>query len=184
MATPASQPTRQQLDDLDALLQRMLALPVNSAEEPPPPPEPESALRYPEPFSAPAGNVILSDPEMPLPEPPAPSLRPVPALSEPLPLPVVNPVKPSERRGPVLPAVDPSRSPLEALAASRPPRPSFLVRPILGLNRFFDALLLGFGGPGRWLRGAFGRTLLGLIGLLLLAAAVALVLRERFGWTW
>ena len=36
MATPAPQPTRQQLDDLDALLQRMLALPVNSADEPAP----------------------------------------------------------------------------------------------------------------------------------------------------
>src|SRR5262245_41663894 len=33
MSTPApEQPTRQQLDELDALLQRMLALPVNTAD--------------------------------------------------------------------------------------------------------------------------------------------------------
>ena len=37
MSTPASeQPTRQQLDDLDALLQRMLALPVSPVEGEPP----------------------------------------------------------------------------------------------------------------------------------------------------
>ena len=37
MATPTPQPTRQQLDDLDALLQRMLALPVNASDEAAPP---------------------------------------------------------------------------------------------------------------------------------------------------
>ncbi len=45
MSSPTTSPTRQQLEELDALLQRMLSLPVNSAETetasvPPPPPPP------------------------------------------------------------------------------------------------------------------------------------------------
>src|SRR5688500_17205232 len=38
--------TRQQLDELDALLQRMLALPVGTPEEEPPAREEESPVRY------------------------------------------------------------------------------------------------------------------------------------------
>lgn len=38
-------PTRQQLDELDALLQRMLDLPVNQLEDVPPPPEEEPATQ-------------------------------------------------------------------------------------------------------------------------------------------
>jgi hypothetical protein len=158
----ASQPTRQQLDDLDALLQRMLALPVNSAEEPAPP--------DPEPLAAPAGNVILSDPARPVPRP--------------VPLPLLNPLPPAERRSPVLPPPDRPLSPRQALAASRPPAPPLLLRPVLWLNRRFDGFAFGLGSTGRWLRRPVGRTLLGLVGLLLLAAAVAVVLLDRFGWTW
>lgn len=40
-------PTRQQLDELDALLQRMLDLPVSQADEPPPETEPEEDLSPP-----------------------------------------------------------------------------------------------------------------------------------------
>jgi hypothetical protein len=185
MATSASQPTRQQLDDLDALLQRMLSLPVDPAEEPAPPePPPPSAPRYPEPFIAPAGNVILSDPEITISQPPPLSRPPVPLPPEPVSLPLVNPVPPALRRGPVLPTPDRPRTPLEALAASRPPRPSLLLRPIVALNRCFDAVAFGLGAPGRWLRLPAGRTLLGLIGLLLLAVAGALFLLDRIGWTW
>jgi hypothetical protein len=48
-------PTRQQLDELDALLQRMLDLPVNQLEDLPPPPAEESAPTVSEPPTAPAG---------------------------------------------------------------------------------------------------------------------------------
>jgi hypothetical protein len=150
----ATQPTRQQLDDLDALLQRMLALPVNPADEPLPPP---------------AGNVVLSDP-----------MRP----PTPVPLPLLNPVPPAERRPPLLPPPDRILSPRQALLASRPPAPPLLLRPILWINRRFDGFAFALGTVGRWLRRPTGRTLLGVLGLLLLAVAVALVLLDQIGWTW
>jgi hypothetical protein len=58
MSTPTAKPTRQQLDELDALLQRMLSLPINQldAELPPPPalPEMTSSPPMPAPPMAPA----------------------------------------------------------------------------------------------------------------------------------
>ncbi len=173
MATPTPPPTRQQLDDLDALLQRMLALPVNPSDEPPEP--------LPDPLEPPAGNVILDDSHPILP-PLTQSAPPAPALAVSLPL--LNPVPPAERRPPVLPPPDRPLSPRQALIASRPPPDPLLLRPLLGLNRLFDTVALGLGRPGRWLRRPTGRTLLGLLGLLLLAAAVACALLGRFGWTW
>jgi hypothetical protein len=158
----ATQPTRQQLDDLDALLQRMLALPVNPADEPLPPP---------------AGNVVLSDPMR--------AATPVAhAPGSAVPLPLLNPVPPAERRPPVLPPPDRILSPRQALLASRPPAPPLILRPILWLNRRFDGFAFALGTVGRWLRRPTGRTLLGLLGLLLLAVAVALVLLDQIGWTW
>src|SRR5262245_45314442 len=56
-ATSSAQSMRQQLDDLDALLQRMLSLPINQLDEPPPgPPRPDAALKIATParFEAPA----------------------------------------------------------------------------------------------------------------------------------
>jgi hypothetical protein len=174
MATPTPPPTRQQLDDLDALLQRMLALPVNPSDEPPePPPDPE-------PLSPPPGNVIIDDSPPTRPVVPPPRF-PAPAVA--LPLPLLNPVPPAERRPPVLPPPDRPVSPRQALIASRPPPEPLLLRPVLGINRLFDAVALGLGAPGRWLRRPAGRTLLGLIGLALLAAAVAFVLLDQIGWT-
>jgi hypothetical protein len=192
MATPAPQPTRQQLDDLDALLQRMLALPVNPAEEPTPPaPPPPEVPAFPETLAPPAGNMILADPVPFIPPDPVaaspipvsiPLAAPPPAAA--LPLPLFNPVPPAERRGPVLPQPDRPLSGRQALIASRPPAPPLLLRPVLWLNRQFDGLAFGLGAPGRWLRRPVGRTLLGIAGLALLAAAVALALLDRIGWTW
>ena len=100
-----------------------------------------------------------------------------------MPLPVLNPVPPAERRPPVLPPPDRPLSPRAALIASRPPQEPWLLRPILRINRLFDTVALGLGAPGRWLRRPAGRTLLGLLGLALLGAAAALVLLDRSGWT-
>jgi hypothetical protein len=181
MATPTPQPTRQQLDDLDALLQRMLALPVSPAGEPSP-----LATSLAESLAPPEGNLIVEEPLPPSPPPPAPlaTHHPVHWPSESVSLPLLNPVPLAERRGPVLPPPDRPLTPRQALAASRPPRPPLLLRPVLWLNRLFDSTAFALGAPGRWLRRPTGRTLLGVVGLLLLAAAVALVVINRIGWTW
>jgi hypothetical protein len=129
----------------------------------------------------PAGNVILDDSHPILPPAPAPRPLAPPVVVS---LPLLNPVPLAERRPPVLPPPDRPVSPRQALIASRPPPEPLLLRPLLVLNRLFDTVALGLGSPGRWLRRPTGRTLLGLIGLLLLAAATACVLLARIGWTW
>jgi hypothetical protein len=48
----------------------------------------------------------------------------------------------------------------------------------------FDVVTLSLGPLGRWLRGQAGRTLLGLAGLLLVAATVAWAVLDWMGWTW
>jgi len=183
MATPAPQPTRQHLDDLDALLQRMLALPVDPSDEAAPPePSVEPEPVYHDALTPPPGNMIVADAGA-LPPPPRPTPRPA-VVSAPVSLPLLNPLAPAERRAPILPPPDQPRSPLQSLIASRPPRPPLVLRPILWLNRRFDGLAFALGMPGRWLRRPIGRTVLGIVGLLLLAAAVVLALRDRIGWTW
>jgi hypothetical protein len=56
--------------------------------------------------------------------------------------------------------------------------------PVVLLNRGYDRLTMRLGTPGRWLRHAGGRTLLGWTGVLLLAAAVLIALFDWFGWPW
>src|SRR5438094_392492 len=70
-ATSSGQSMRQQLDDLDALLQRMLALPINQIDETPPPVPPR-------PEGAPKPTTPLTRAETPPPAPPAapPSVPP------------------------------------------------------------------------------------------------------------
>src|SRR5947208_12391861 len=71
-ATSSAQSMRQQLDDLDALLQRMLALPINQLDDPPPnvPPRPDGALK-----TAAAARVEAATPP---PAPPLPASAPSP----------------------------------------------------------------------------------------------------------
>src|SRR5262245_17599335 len=89
----AVHPTRQQLDELDALLQRMLDLPVNQPDEPAPP-EPAAAPPAPE-FRPPVSDSIpIADPPVRLEprvvpdvepqahEPPAPPAVPGPPAPE------------------------------------------------------------------------------------------------------
>jgi hypothetical protein len=52
---------------------------------------------------------------------------------------------------------------------------------VLWINRTFDRVTAWFGAPGRWLRSGRGRALLGWLGLLLWAVALALVLIRFLG---
>jgi hypothetical protein len=241
-------PTRQQLDELDALLQRMLALPVNQAgdgvtaeidappkmsqlpgqesvsyrtpdfgeneqlpaqteeadAEPAAPPrlddahvsstdegqdDPDNWVRlsstwkpsphtwkplaqsWQQPRTTPVSKPAQESPpsgEEAL-ETPAPETVPGPPLS-----PVEIPASPSAM----------ARTYLPAPKQEEPPLAGWLL-PVLWLNIVFDWLLLPWGPPGRWLRrDGGGRTLLGVLGGLLLVAAVALSILEWFRWTW
>jgi hypothetical protein len=124
MRTPASlNTTRQQLDELDTLLKRMLALPVNqldvkdeaeaeaaedAAEEPPPAPitQPTAAEPIAAPIAAPMSYMVVET-ASPRPLPPASGFEPRPSLLKPTP--PENVAKAMEPAATVAPA--PSESP-------------------------------------------------------------------------
>jgi hypothetical protein len=160
-------PIRQQLDELDALLQRMLNLPVS-------PPEPESV---PPPTSSPRVSVIEELPPLPPPLPPPRAIPTPPPIYR-------DPVTVETPPNLPLPRTMPSRSPLPE---NGPPpklrsRPLWMA-PFLWIDDCFENATNPFGFLGRWLRQPIGRAFLGWVGVLCLAAAVALVLLDWFGWT-
>jgi hypothetical protein len=165
MATTVQSPndlTRQQLDELDALLQRMLSLPLtppeSSAPAPQPysPPLPVSPPPTPREMPAPAPRVFSDPTPTPVPwkTPAAPTAvmpvaAPAPIVERPLPSPVIVPEPP------------PYAAPLYE------PAPLFYA-PLVAFNAMLDWVLGQFGFPGRVLRSGFVKTLFGLAGLGLL----------------
>jgi hypothetical protein len=153
----AAHPTRQQLDDLEALMQRMLALPVNQVES-----EPEAEL--------PVLETEAVRSEEPAWQPVTPTVETV--VSKP---PSISPPAKPQAANP--PAV-------LARVRSRWPRWIRWLSPFLWINRSFDAWTAQLGRPGRWLRSRQGRALLGALGLLFLAAAAGWMILGLVGWTW
>ena len=219
---PASpvDPTQHQLDELEALMQRMLALPVNQLDDEPgsvaalpplaPLPEWESAPalemqevpeieqpgdREPEEESVvsvaervlPA--VVEQETERPAdkqtesPEPVAAAERMIPMLRAPI---VVRPpeIERNEPKAATYKFGKPYIPPPRRVGRPTRDRPGFGMRLLLWSNRAFDRQVGRWGGLGRWLRGWYGRALLGLTGLLLLMAALVLGVLEWIGWTW
>jgi hypothetical protein len=175
-------PSRQQIDELDALLERMLALPVNATDEPAAVP-------------APAPVAVAAAPALPLESPPAEAPAAehlplaatlIPPVSPPLPPPSVNPphlvVPMQSSTAPPAAAALPRR--LTPPNYRRVARVPLSLRPLVWLNRGFDRWTMRVGTPGRWLRHSSGRALLGWTGLLLLAAALGIVAFDWIGWPW
>lgn len=167
-------PTRQQLDDLDALMQRMLALPVTPGEGDGPP----ELARVSEP-AEPVSSV-------------SPTLPPTPLAEAPLPAPMTE-ITPSVAPMPEGPsfieerprATDPVAAEEEpARVPHRRPEIAGWLRPLLWSNRVFDRGTMRLGSPGRWLRGQRGRAFLGAAGLIMLAGAVAWSILDWMGWLW
>jgi hypothetical protein len=209
MATPGrprfsalDHPTRQQLDELDALMQRMLALPVNPVEEPQDEGRAESA-----PLAAAnetveesaaknglADSVLQRESQQELPGTPAPVVgteHGVPGTPYPVPRTEVRIDTRNSVRGtppaapPHLPSIpSPARTTAAPEAVAQPPRLAWPLRPLLWLNVAFDSGTAWLGPFGRWLRGPSGRALLGWGGLLLLAAALAWIAWDGMAWTW
>lgn len=190
--------TRQQLDELDALLQRMLSVPLAPADTPMPaalnrtdaPPLPPS-WRIDPPAPAPAASVphlLLADPldePEPLPKPelakPPAASRPQAPLPNPKPPTVSEPTKPQAALTPKpkVAAPEPAK-PQAPTVPSAPPVPLPLL-PLVALNSAFDAACGLFGPPGKLLRSGFFKQLYGLTGLALLAYTAAHVAQVQ-GW--
>ena len=160
--------TREQLDELDILMQRMLALPVN---------EPNDA-GTPAPEEASAAEL----------QTPAPSDVFQSATSSTVPSAQVHkqPEKAAfaglEAQAPIQPNLVRSVKVMSKRATF--PRVVWPLRPLWWVNGAFDWGTSWLGAPGRRLRGPAGRSLLGWTGLLLLAAAFVWFALEGMGWTW
>jgi hypothetical protein len=77
----------------------------------------------------------------------------------------------------------PAEGPQPSLAAEDSPSAvSWPLLPLVWFNQGFDACLTQLGAPGQWLSGN-GRAVLGFIGLVCLAAAVAIAVNTGMGWS-
>jgi hypothetical protein len=155
--------TRQQLDELDALLQRMLELPVHPFDEEPARAEPAVAV---------ATSVLEPEPE--------------PQVFEPLPAPAEVLSEPSfsfrtEPENTAAAAVPEDPEPSEDDLELAPP---LWLWPLIGINQVFDLCVGGWGSPGRWLRRPLGRALIGWTGVVFLAAALGLLILDWVRWNW
>jgi hypothetical protein len=197
------------LDDLDALMERMLSLPVGDAEELPP--LPRDVMRAP---TVSASLTMLDEPALDEPaleddapaveeESPAPLAAPrdirhsAPevsyAFAEDEPATIEPP--PIERLFLNVPQAVESKLPpplqLERpiIVSTSPIEPgvslgSVLVQPLFWANACFDWSTQCLGPIGTGLRSRVGRTLLGFLGLMSLFIAAAWFAREQLGWPW
>ena len=177
--------TRQQLDELDALLQRMLSVPLAPPDTPLPASRADRAAELSLPPSwrvdppTPAAGASL--PHIALPDPPSGvTLKfeaPAPAPKSAVPLPGPKPVaKAPPAPRPVPAAPKPALTP----APAAPPVP-FPLLPLVALNALFDGICGLFGLPGRVLRSGFFKHVYGLAGLGLIAYTAAHVAQAE-GW--
>jgi hypothetical protein len=164
---------RRQLDELDALLQQMLELPVQRlgeeievrSEAPEPEtPEPVTAL------SQETGYATSEDEETIRADPPPIAMPPPLAES-------------SILDSPMIPARSPEDFLYDSSEQGPPVPPAWPLYPLIWWDRGFAKIAGCLGGLGRWLRGSAGRAFLASLGLLFLLAAVVLALREEIGWT-
>jgi hypothetical protein len=208
--TPAAHlPTRQQLDEIDALLSRMLTLPSlggSNAEDPSAPPTPAPPpveMTFPVPAIHEVPPPRMPAPDEPVvrewrvqwPHTPAPVPSSVVAWGAPVPLatPAEDPYLPGPVPGPVYQratysATDdqfPVAEPVPPDPQPAPVRPpvSAALWPLIALNVTFDVLTYVLGVPGAWLRGP-GRAVLGWLGVGMLLAAGVWAAGQWFGYDW
>jgi hypothetical protein len=212
MATPTtSLPTRQQLDEIDALLKRMLSLPALPGEPadpaPAPEPPPAPAMTYPAPAirevapPAPpqAGDPVVREWRVEWSPPPAPQPPPVVAWGAPVAPAAMAALPPRfDPNPPYLPPTYPTATPAtdqlpfampvgyvpgQPPPSSAKPPTSLPMQLVVLLNQVFNILTYLLGPLGTWLRGT-GRNTLGWCGIMMLIAAGAWAAAEWQGFDW
>jgi hypothetical protein len=203
MATPttANLPTRQQLDEIDALLRRMLTLPPLSGEPAEPPSAPLVNRSFPAPIireTPPPHPPAPSDPVVQswrVEWPPSPASQVPPPASPPSVVAWGSPIAPPTEAPPwAVPAATqmqpPYAMPVSAAANStlsttvaRKQSDSLIVLSLIVLNGVFNLLTYLLGPLGTWLRGP-GRGAMGWVGILMIVAAIVWGLGEWYGYDW
>jgi hypothetical protein len=192
------QQTRQQLDELDALLQRMMNLPLHAAESARPNVEAPSAETFaPLPPTLPradvapatmpswrlAAPVLAGEPPMavPIDEPQATALAEAPApypyslvFGQPLPTeaPPAALVEPPPQPSYARPSPLAEAAPIWAIPAENKPAFSLFALPFVAINRLFDLPTYLLGPLGACLRHPVGKTILGWLGIAMLLGAI------------
>jgi hypothetical protein len=200
-ASTKDQSSRKQLDDLDALLQRMLELPVSPVEEEKldysysgdgesaiPSYEYNPAEEAPSNESSlfPVNNVSAMGEQAPTPDQPEPSTVWVGFASY-----SASEVEASREAFGAFQSQEAKTedSPPENVERFLPEdsyqaEHSKMTAALLWIDDLFQSAVSGWGSFGRWLRGPGGRIFLGGLGIMLMAVAVTLLMVSRFGWTW
>jgi hypothetical protein len=205
---PGLSTTRQMIDELDALMERMLALPVNDSAtddamsprgvspSAPMPSAPMAAAPRPAPprSSGPLTakltllQVPVDDPPLD-PAHPGPNPSHLPALNATTSLPPLA-AAPSMSPSPFSDRiVPPVLVPSTEIQLPEPTEPddgltNWFILPLLWSNRLFDRCTYCIGESGGWLRTPAGRMALGMTGVLLIAAAGLWLMRDWLGWAW
>jgi hypothetical protein len=199
--TPAPtpvQPTRRQLDELDALLQRMLELPVHQVKE-----EPEPSELADEPAISTSSDQAIeetswTDPPPAL-EPEAHSVAPAETFPSESPASqfLWNPEESETAFSLTDPSVDDEPysndsaaggveieepQDKDSLPSDEEDSAPWVLGPLLWVDHLYESVAAGLGKPGFWLRGPSGRAFLGGLGLAGLGLAGALAVLERIGW--
>jgi hypothetical protein len=172
------QSTKQMLDELDALMEQMLSLPVNDLDEAPS--FPKEVVK---PHALTASLTLLESPA-PLNEArlPAPIAHPplnAPHLTMPVYLqPLTNDALPASLLAQMEPLL--SQIPESDAAATT----LWIYLPLVWINQAFDGCTMVFGGLGALLRTGASRMLLGLSGMAMLAVSAAWFAKDWLGWNW
>src|SRR5262249_16262429 len=208
--TPTQLPTRQQLDEIDALLRRMLALPPLAGEaraQPatsPPAPTPvgvnyatPTIREVPPPQPAVAGEPVVHEWRVGWQQPAAAASPSVLTWGAPVPLATLAEApydpqpsaylfqSPPATQSPTYTTAAPPvlALPVPAPASTAPPSISPLLCPLIPLNLAFNFATSLLGRLGTWLRGS-GRTLMGWLGIGMILTAVGWAAGEWFGYDW
>jgi len=201
--TASDLPARQHLDELEELMQRMLALPVDppgdseigGAQEPASTdfrfddrqPRIETEFQFddsrPEQRAEDQSSPVQASEDPPSALPPDRSKEEPPEEST---APPARQVKASFSSDPTAGKASQAAGIVvgRSIASLRAPPVPLLRRPVLLINRAFDRCTRWLGPPGRWARSQQGRGLLGWVGVILLVVAVTWVLLDGMGWFW
>jgi hypothetical protein len=182
-SSPSLHPTRRQLDELDALMERMLELPVNPVGDESKSSSSEDPATYGSPDASPfAGFSPHGMPSYQTEEAEALAADASRAFN----FTTAGSIKGNEvssgsgnddfgqrnSRGVHIDTRSRIASTPRTEFDDAGPPPAIWLWPLVGMNQTYDTLMSGLGAPGRFMRGT-GRVWLGWIGLLLLATALA-----------
>src|SRR5581483_4843381 len=196
-------PTRQMLEELDALMERMLSLPVNDLESLSNLPKPDLPDLSPglasfDPSAQVAEDVpdALAPPSVAAAPPPAARIPSYSFSEQEREQADANPFReqqPSafdqqfpQEEDPLPPPLilkrpEPVLAPAATARLVRPAGHGVWLQPLQWANNLFDQTTQKLGGLGAWLRGQHGRAVLGFLGLAFLLLALLLWLRDWFG---